>query len=198
MIQKSIFEKSKKLRESGYSYSYISQKLNISKSTLSHWLREIEFKPNEYTVNKIGQARVKSGQKRNAQKIQSISKTKKFANLLRVANSDLKVIQTAIVWFEKCFGIKRKNFRLAIHVYPDNNIGSVLKFWSKETGIPLSQFGKTQVDKRVGKKSGLGKLKYGTAHLTVIGGNKSGAGVDLYRKIEYLNDNILNKIISRV
>ena len=45
-----IKEKAIKLRKEGYSYSYIKDKLGISKGTLSYWLRDIKYVPNEYTL----------------------------------------------------------------------------------------------------------------------------------------------------
>jgi D-alanyl-D-alanine carboxypeptidase len=47
MYKNSIKENAIKLRKEGNSYSFISAKLSIAKSTLSNWLKNIEFMPND-------------------------------------------------------------------------------------------------------------------------------------------------------
>src|SRR3989338_5634425 len=69
-----ILEKSHaiKLREKGHSYQYIAKKIKVSKSTLSSWLSEIPYIPNEETIDRIGKARARAGQVKSQQKISSI------------------------------------------------------------------------------------------------------------------------------
>ncbi len=103
--------------------------------------------------------------------------------IIRVINANPKVIRLAIRWFEDCLGLSKKNFSLRIHLYPDNDVEKCLKFWSKYTNIPISQFRKTQIDTRKKKESKRGKLPHGTAHLTVKSNGKKEFGVFLFRKI---------------
>ena len=53
LLQKRAIE----MRKAGYSYTYIKNKIGVSKSTLSSWLSKIVYIPNKETVNKIKQAR---------------------------------------------------------------------------------------------------------------------------------------------
>ena len=69
-------------------------------------------------------------------------------------------------------------------MYPDMNLEETLSFWSKTTKIPLSQFRKTQIDRRLNKSNkNLKKLKYGTAQITVFSGGDSKKGVYLFHRI---------------
>lgn len=201
-----------KLRKEGHSYNYISQKTGISKSTLSGWLSSVPYIPNKITIERIGKARAASGYAKAKQKIESIEKAEieakneignltkrdlfmlgigiyvgegsKTNNIVRVINADPKIIKFAVKWFEKACGLSKENFRIRLHLYPDNNINECLQFWSNVSGIPLNQFEKTYIDIRKNKKMfKRGKLPYGTAHLSVRSNGDKKFGVFFSRKI---------------
>lgn len=205
-------EKAIKLRKSGFSYNYISNKIGVSKSTLSYWLVNIPYKPNEDTIARMGEGRLRSAIFKSEQKQKSITEAKKLAkediknitdrdlfmlgigiyigegaktqNIIRIINADPNIINLSIKWFEEICGLEKNNFSLAIHLYLDNNIEESLHYWSKTTSIPIDQFGKTQIDQRLGKKiSKRGKLPHGTAHLTIRSNGKKEFGVFLHRRI---------------
>lgn len=67
-----IREKVIKLRKEGHSYNYISEKIGISKSTLSGWLFNVPYTPNQITINRIGKARAASGYWKAKRKQESI------------------------------------------------------------------------------------------------------------------------------
>jgi len=46
-------ERAVALRRQGYSYSLITEKLSVPKSTLSGWLRDIPFEPNQETFHRL-------------------------------------------------------------------------------------------------------------------------------------------------
>lgn len=212
MKPKNIHEESMSLRKQGYSYTYISEKTGISKSTLSDWLHKVEYHPNQEIINIIGKARAASGRAKHLQKLKTIEEAKllahsdienlskrdlfmvgiglyigegtKTANIIRVINANPDIIKLAIRWFKEICGLQDDNFSIRIHTYPDNNIQETLQFWSAQTGLPLLQFSKTQIDLRLDKKMfKRGKLPYGTAHLTVKSNGNINFGVRLLRRI---------------
>lgn len=205
-------EKVFKLRKEGHSYNYISKKTGVSKSTLSGWLSGVPYVPNKITIERIGKARAASGRVKAKQKLDSIGKAEaeakneigemtkrdlfmlgigiyigegtKTNNIVRVINADPKIIKFAVKWFEKACGLSKNNFRIRLHLYPDNNIKKCIQFWSDASGIPLNQFQKTYIDIRKDKKMfKRGKLPYGTAHLSVRSNGKKEFGVFFSRKI---------------
>jgi len=106
---------------------------------------------------------------------------------VRLINSDPKVIKLAILWFNHIFGVKKDNLTLHIHSYPDLNTDKLIAYWSDVTGIPKTQFGKTQIDTRINKHHG-NKLPYGTVQLRVVSRGNSDFGVNLHRLIMgYIN-----------
>ncbi len=218
-MNKSIKEKAILLRGEGYSYNLISSMIGVSKSTLHYWLADVPYEANEVVIKRIGRSRVKAIKSRNSKKLATFDDAKDYAckqtrhisnkellflgiglyigegqknETVGVINSDPRVINLAIHWLTECFGVEVKNLTLAIHLYPDNNIKRCLRFWSDTTKIPPAQFGKTQIDGRVGKNSlKRGKLPYGTAHLRVKALGNKDFGVVLSRRIHALMHEVL-------
>ncbi len=201
-----------KLRKEGHSYGYISELTGMSKSTLSGWLHGVLYTPNKITVERIGKARAASSLVKAKIKIESTERaieeakkdiggiTKrdlfmlgigiytgegtKTNDIVRVINADPKIIKFIVKWFKKIMGLQMENFRIRLHLYPDNNIKQCIKFWSVASGIPINQFQKTSIDERKNKKMlKRGKLPYGTAHLSIRSNGKKEFGVFLARKI---------------
>lgn len=222
MKPKSLKEKAIELRKEGYSYGIISEKLDISKSTLSGWLRDIPYKPNEKVRARIKKSQ-NIGQRKHNQKVKRIKEIRKEAKEelgelsqrdlwllgiglylgdgtkstedVEIINSNPKIIQLAIKWFKEVCKAETENFSLAIHTYPDNNLKKTIDYWSNLTGIPKDQFRKTQIDKRRNKKDKKnGKLPYGTAHLRVNACGKDHLGRTLHRRIMGWIEGCFNQI----
>lgn len=212
MISQNIKEKAIKYRKQGYSYGMISEKLELCQGTLSYWLKEIPYKPNKKALQRIQLASFKSSQTVHNRKVLNTKITKRKAKKkigkitkrdlwllgvglylgegmksqesVRIINSDPEIIKISIKWFKEICGLSVQNFNLAIHAYPDNNIKKTIAYWSKITRIPKNQFGKTQIDKRMNKSvKKIGKLPYGTAHLTIRAWGEKKFGVNLHRRI---------------
>lgn len=213
-----------KLRNLGYSYGMIRDKLGISKSTLSNWLSQIKFKPNYKVLERIGQARLKSAVSKHQLKLLDIAQRKKEAaqqvgkltqrdlfllgigiylgegskatEEIKVANSDPVIIKIALKWLQNFCELENQHFRITLHGYPDTDLTKALKFWSKETFIPTKQFTKVVIDRRKNKSIlRRRKLPYGTAHLYVRGGGTIVPGVkSLHRKIMGWIENVQKQI----
>ena len=200
------------LRKKGNSYTYISEILNISKSTLSDWLAEIPYTPNAETVSRIGRARAASGEAKSKIRRDSILEAgtaskrelgrmsqrdlfmlglglyvgegSKTAEIIGFVNADPSVINLMIRWFTEAIGLPKANLRIRLHLYPDSDERRSLQYWSKITTIPVSQFQKTSFDRRTDKKATKsGKLLHGTAHLRLKSFGEKRFGVFLFRKI---------------
>ncbi len=190
----------------------ISAKTGVSKGTLSEWLSKVPFTPNEEVKDRIGRARTSAILAQRKRKLQSLALaeemsvkdipmlTKKGLQMLglgvyigegsktggitRVVNASPLVIRLTLRWFKEIFGVRTRNFKVRIHLYPDNDITETLRYWSKQLGIPLTQFQTSRVDTRKGKKAfKKGKLPFGTAHVTVQSLGKPEHGVFLQRRI---------------
>lgn len=218
----SIRENALALRRSGFSYTYISSKTGLSKSTLSGWLTEIPYTPNKETIATFGKARAAASARRAELRQESIREIRKIAakdigkisqrdlfifglalylgegcksnSQVRMINSDSRVIQTTIAWF-RMLGVEKDQFRLRLHLYPDSDVKQSLQFWSHTTSIPISQFQKHQIDSRIDKKAkNRRKLPFGTAQLSVRSGGKKEFGVLFFRRIQLWNETVLSEI----
>lgn len=197
-IKKSLKERAVNMRKKGWSYRDITESLHVPKSTLSAWFRDVPFSPNRTVLKRMNEALQKSIIVRQARKRASIDRAlqeasitignlserdllvlglglyigegMKSCELTRFSNADPQVIKCIMRWFREILSVPEKCFRARIHLYPDNDRETCLRYWSKITKISQAQFGKVSVDRRQKtseKRKSL--LPYGTIHITVIG-----------------------------
>ncbi|MEI6396532.1 MAG: hypothetical protein WCO48_00425 [Candidatus Taylorbacteria bacterium] len=209
-------------RKKGFAYGYISQKLNVSKSTLSCWLRNVDFLPNETTKQSILKGQKMGVVGKRVDKIRSLIEADRYAegmigklshrdlfllgvgiyigegskthNILRIVNADPRIIRFSIIWLNKCFNVPNTNIRVRLHIYPDSDEDAALQFWVRQLKIPKSSFLPCYIDRRLNKKTKkAGILPFGTAHLGVKSYGDKELGVLLHRKILATIDRVLEK-----
>lgn len=212
-----------KLRDQGYSYNMIKQALGVPVSTMSYWFRDRPFKPNKEVLERVKYGPIKSGAKRHNQKVKNINKFKnigikevgklsdrdlwmlgiglyigegsKTTESIRIINSDPTVIAVGIKWLERACGLTKDNITIRLHIYPDNDEIEAKNFWQEVTGLPLENFRKTSIDRRINKSSSnRQKLAYGTAHVSVVSRGDSQKGVVLFRRINGWIYGALNQV----
>jgi len=167
------YEKARFLRErKGLSYNEIKKDLGVSKSTVSLWCRDIQLseKQNErLRYNRLNSPKLGALANRikREKEIEIIrNKARKEINKMNLdafkiagtilywaegaktqstglSNSDPKIIEFIVCWFKKFFNIKPHQITAHLHIYYGNDDLRIKKFWSKTTGIPLRNFGKS-------------------------------------------------------
>lgn len=200
------------LRRRGWSYNYIAKKIDVSKSTLSEWLRLIPYIPNRTTIKRIKAGPAKSATMRKQQKIDHIRSahrlaeaelgelskrdlwmlgiglylgegSKKFEDV-RIANSDPRIIKLVIYWLIKVCNVPKRNIQIRLYAYPDNDIDKALLYWQNITKLPKTAFTRVQIDRRTDKKAKKWSiLPNGTIHVIVRKLKNPLLGVALHRKI---------------
>jgi len=185
-----------KFRKTGLSYGEIAKKLNVSKSTLSYWLKDIpltnEQQKRLYTkqvfILSKGPQSQKERRKREVNKITSEAEkeikspvaleTYKIlgaalywaegskTNGLKITNSDPNLILFMVKWFKKILGVSPKDLKVWLNIYPQQNDSDIKKFWSSLTEIPLKNFGKSYI-KPLNKNYKKNNLYYGTVSIKV-------------------------------
>jgi hypothetical protein len=68
---------------------------------------------------------------------------KRAKNELRFSNSDPAMIQLFIHWAQRYLGVPLEGFLIRLHLHEGQDEQERFVFWSKATGLPLSQFRKT-------------------------------------------------------
>ncbi len=205
-----VRQRAEELRRAGYSYTLISERLGVSKSTLSGWLRDIEYEPNEEVRQRVRDGPLKAAQtnqeraRRRTREIKQQAREDlgdlsardlwlagvalywadgtKANEDVRFTNSDPDLIAFMMRWFRDICRVPDERFRVAVHLYPDCDPDEAVSFWASVTQLPETQFYPPRVDRRQGKRSKKrGLLPYGTAHVQILGG--SGTGRTLHRRI---------------
>ncbi|HZJ34845.1 MAG TPA: hypothetical protein VFD55_02410 [Candidatus Angelobacter sp.] len=200
------------LRRQGMSYSLISNQLSVSKSTLSNWLKDLPYTPNEQVLSRIKHGQGTYGLRRRQMRINEVSDLKaqgiseigkvsrrdlwmiglglwigegsKTMEQIRLVNSDPRVVRLFIRWLREICELEDENITIAMHLYPDSDELSSIKYWMNITKLPKKQFRKTQIDRRLDKKrSKIGKTPHGTLHITVASNHNPDKGVRLYRRM---------------
>ena len=82
----------------------------------------------------------------------------------KFCNSDPKMIKTIMEFFRDVCKVPGNKFRAYVQIYPNISEQKAKIFWSKISGIPLKQFGKTQtaISKSSKFKRSSDTLPYGT------------------------------------
>ncbi|MEK7172759.1 MAG: hypothetical protein AAB740_02155 [Patescibacteria group bacterium] len=71
-------------------------------------------------------------------------KSERFEHV-KFSNSDPAMVQLIMRWFREICKTPESKFRICLHIHSLHCRKDILQYWSQITGIPLSQFYKTQV-----------------------------------------------------
>ena len=185
-----------KLRMKGLSYREIKQEIDVSKSTLSSWLKNIllspEHKQRLYTkqvailnlgsrshhLRRQGEISRIIGSAQNEVSAFLSDETVKLLGAAiywaegtkkgttRVTNSDPALILFMVYWLKRVFGIETSSIRAWLNMYSQQDEKDLIAFWSDLTGIPAKNFGKSYI-KPENKNYKKNTLYYGTIQISV-------------------------------
>ena len=88
-------------------------------------------------------------------------------NSIELSNTDPRIIQMYILFLKKYFNFPISKMRGHIGVHSHLSIGEAEKYWSDISGIPISQFHKTSIQKSRAGNGERDKLPYGTFSVAV-------------------------------
>lgn len=195
-MKSGIRDKAIALRKKGLSYGEILKHLDVSKSTLSLWLKSVPLSPQHkerlYTkqiqILSRGSQSQKERRKREIEVIVDLAKKeishplseqslKLFGtaiywgegskgNRFQITNSDPRLILFMINWIEKVLGIKPSSLKSYLNIYPQQDDKDLKRFWSDLTKIPIKNFGKSHV-KSISKGFKKNNLYYGTIRIEI-------------------------------
>lgn len=188
-----------KLRKKGLSYGEIKREVNVSKSTLSLWLKVIPLTLKQrkrlYTNQILNMTKGPQSQKeRRKREIKEILKESEQEIQLPISfeiyqligaflywsegsktsgfcfsNSDPHFVLFMVRWLKRVFEISPKELKCWLNIYSQQNDLKIKQFWSELTGIPLENFGKSFI-KPQNKGFKKNNLYYGTIKVKVLKG----------------------------
>ena len=163
------------LRRQGHSLSYISEKVGVSRGTLSHWLRDIAYIPHTLTAETIKKARAKSAITKNKRRLETMAVTKVFvfkelaamtdrelffvgigllagrgnvaSERVEFTTSDAKEAAIFTKWLKRGVGVPANHIYARVILGPSHTGATALDFWSKAIAIPNSHIKKTVVNR---------------------------------------------------
>jgi len=190
----------KKLRKQGWSMNDIQRELNVSKSSVSRWVRDICLsKQQKKKLNRKGFSKEAIEKRRETRlknerikrqiiidkaksDIQILSKkdlkiigislywgegSKTQRGMVRISNSDPKIITLSMVFFRKICEVPEDKFRGRLYIHSHFKIKKAEKFWSDLTKIPLSQFHKTHIKRSIASKNKRHTIPLGTFEIYI-------------------------------
>ena len=189
--------KIKNLRSLGYSLPEISRELNVPKTTVFRYIKNVQILPKFVTLWES--KRAGSRYRKILKEQQAFSDGKKIIGNLSakekmlfgcalywaegskkdfgLSNTDPELIKTFINILRNVFNIQDDRLRISIRIYEDMDRDKCLNFWSQIVEVEKEKF--TNVDVLFGKKKG--KLEYGMCRIRVIKGG------DLLKQIKGIN-----------
>lgn len=169
--------KALELRKKEMSYSQIKSILNVSKSTLSAWLKNYPLSPerikelskNERVIERCRETKRKKKEKRLNEayleqqiKIFPLNErdffiaglflywgegNKTLSSAIGVSNTDPSVINFYINWAVNYLKVPKEKINIQLHLYNDMDIEKEIDFWINRLNIPKNQFSKPYIKK---------------------------------------------------
>lgn len=159
-------QRARELRAEAWTLRDIATELGVSKSSVSLWVRDVEFvprprnrghpsmQPHPMHVRKL--AEIERCRQEGIERIGRLS-DREFLVLglalyageggktngdVRFANSDPRMILTFITWLRHFFDVDESRVRMRLYLHEDLDLDAAIEFWSQLNAIPPSQFGK--------------------------------------------------------
>jgi len=190
------------MRKRGMSYSQIKDQLNVSKGTLSLWLRDMPLSERrirelrDYSEQRIEKTR-ETKRKKKLTRMYDVYK-KAVDNFGTISRRELYIAGFFLYWGEglkadpytimftntdpamvRCFiawiqllDIEKSKLKVYLHLYSDMNTVSAISFWSKELDISKTAFRKPYIKKITASKRKHYKGRFGFGTCNVYVSNR--------------------------
>jgi uncharacterized protein YjcR len=159
-------QQARQLRRTGLPLAEIAARLGVSKSSVSLWVRDVEFEPRPLVAR--GRRRAPNALQRQKQaeidqlveegraRIGRLSEREflvvgvalyagegsKGDGTVRFVNSDPRMVALFCSWLRHFYEIDESRLRLSLYLHQGLDLSAAIAYWSALTGIPESQFRK--------------------------------------------------------
>lgn len=158
-------EQAREMRARNMTLQDIATELNVSKSSVSLWVRDVPFTPSKRRTgpqrrpHRFHEAKLAQIAALNAEGVERIGTLSDAAFLaagaalyagegtkrdgaVRFANSDPTMVEFFCAWFRRFFEIDEARLRGRVYLHAGLDIDAATAHWSEVTGIPIEQFRK--------------------------------------------------------
>ena len=159
-------ERSRRLRAESWTLAAIAAELGVTKSSVSRWVRDVDFVPNPRRTarnrppNKLERAKAEEIERyriEGRERFATRSDAEFFAAGLGLyagdggkkgaevhfANSNPAMIAFFCAWFRRFFDIDEARLRVQIYLHADLDLEAATAHWGTVTGVPAEQFNKS-------------------------------------------------------
>lgn len=158
-------EQARELRAFGWTMPDIAEKLGVSKSSVSLWVRDVPFTPSKRRYGP--RHRPHPGQRLKAEQIAALDlegiarvgvlneqaflaagialyagEGSKGDGKVCFANSDARIMKFFCEWLRTFFALDESRLRMRLYLHQGLDLDAATAFWSEITGVPTEQFGK--------------------------------------------------------
>ncbi len=159
-------ERARELRAESKTLVEIATELGVAKSTVSLWVRDVDFVPRPRSRGHHSQrphpasiakrAQIEDMQREARARICQLSDREfliagvalyagegaKTDGAVKFANRDPRMILYFVTWLRHFFDVDESRLRLRLYLHVGLDLDAANGFWSALTGIPVMQFGK--------------------------------------------------------
>jgi hypothetical protein len=158
-------EEARRLRAQGKTLQEIADRLDVSKSSVSLWVRDVPFTPSKrrygaqrrpHPFHKRKLAQIAACDAEGIQRIGTLGEAaflaagvalyagegSKTDGAVKLANTDARIIAFFCAWLRAHFAIDESRLRVRLYLHQGLDLDGAEEFWSGVTGIPRAQFGK--------------------------------------------------------
>lgn len=158
--------RARELRAQAWTLQEIAAELGVSKSSVSVWVRDVEFVPRPrnrghrsmkpHPLNVARLADIERCRAEGAERIGRLSEREflvlglalyagegsKTRSDVSFANSDPRMIWMFVTWLRRFFPVVESKLRVKLYLHEGLDLGAAIRFWAELTGIPAAQFTK--------------------------------------------------------
>jgi hypothetical protein len=156
-------EEARRLRADAWTLADIAEKLGVSKSSVSLWVRDVPFTPSPRRYgprrrpNRLHEAKLRQIEECNTEGIERLGilddsaflaagaalyagEGAKADHSVVFANTDPAMIRFHCAWLRHFFEIDESRLRARVYLHQGLDLEAAEEFWSTLTGIPRDQF----------------------------------------------------------
>ena len=156
-------EKARVMRAEGRTLLDIAQTLGVSKSSVSTWVRDVEFEPQPrrasahrrpHAQHLAKLAEIEACDRLGIERIGALSddaflaagaalyagEGAKTDGKVNFANTNAEMMRFFCLWLRRSFDIDESRLRVRVYLHEGLDFDAAESFWSRITGVPRSQF----------------------------------------------------------
>ena len=160
-------QRARELRAQSWTLQDIATELGVAKSSVSLWVRDVEFVPNPrrhnywtrdnpHPLQVAKEQEIERCRREGLERIGQLSEREflvlgvalyagegsKTGHAASFANSDPRMIWLFVTWMRRFFDVDETKLRLRLYLHEGLDLDAAIAFWSDLTDIPPRQFTK--------------------------------------------------------